>query len=471
MEEKLNEKIFNEEIPNTKNFVLSVSPSIRIRKEREHYLIYDTRKRSCFLTNEIGYKIIAILKRYKNISFLDLIKILKLETGKEFDLNGILKFIASMINVDILDSNINLTDLFNTTHTPIHQSVDFLDLERPLSCAWLITYNCNLQCRHCYLNCPRNEKELGTREAYTVIKKIADSNIFVLDLSGGEPLFRKDFVDLVQFISDFDISLRIVTNGTLLNDNIINTISKNVEVVQISLDGASPESHEFLRGKNTFIKTIESIKKLVEINIPEVRINCIYYKKNLNEIDKIIDLALKLGVNSLRFVPLQPWGRGEKLKHLVPSFEDRVYVNKTVLKFGKELDNEIELLADFPTSSRGKPINYLIKSGCIATFKLTILPNGDVIPCDMFSGDVASDFILGNIIKSNFEDIWQSPKAVDLRKYFYIYNRKWCKKCEYLGLCGSYCAAELYWKKRKLEYTTLEDTTNCRKLIKQIYYE
>ena len=107
-------------------------------------------------------------------------------------------------------------------------------------------------------------------------------------------------------------SLNIVSNGTLIDDNIANQLKRIENLsVQISLDGASKEVHERIRGKNTYDRTINGIRKCVERGI-QVALSPIVTEELYGELEEYFLLARELGVRSVFLQPINEVGRAKR---------------------------------------------------------------------------------------------------------------------------------------------------------------
>ncbi|MCL1934991.1 MAG: radical SAM protein [Defluviitaleaceae bacterium] len=151
-----------------------------------------------------------------------------------------------------------------------------------------LTYDCNLSCKHCvFINNDISEKKLTTKEVKHILDDFEEKKLIGVQLSGGEPLLRKDFIEILQYASKKKYAVSIATNGTLINDSIIEEFKKcNVKNVQLSIDGFE-KSNDFLRGEGTFKKITNILDKLVNEDIP-VSIVTMITKQNINEIEYML---------------------------------------------------------------------------------------------------------------------------------------------------------------------------------------
>lgn len=107
----------------------------------------------------------------------------------------------------------------------------------PLRYFFELTYRCNLQCPYCYVGNERNREELTTKEWFNIIDQIPFYSF--VTLVGGEPLIRKDFIDiLMRTARKTSGKLNVVSNGILINDEIIEAFIKSrMMLLSVSLDG------------------------------------------------------------------------------------------------------------------------------------------------------------------------------------------------------------------------------------------
>jgi radical SAM protein with 4Fe4S-binding SPASM domain len=332
----------------------------------------------------------------------------------------------------------------------------------PFLVVWDITYACNLKCKHCYSNSGKPlENELSTDQVMKIIDKLDRASVPAIAFSGGEPLIKNDFFKITKYAHDRGIYVAVATNGTLITKDKAKEMNKaGIEFVQISLDGASPDTHDSFRGINgIFNKTLEGIKNCVNEDF-FVNIAATMTKYNYEEVPLIIDLCKKLGVNWFMAYNFVPTGRGE---FILNNDLDPYQREKLLKKIYEKLknDRELNLLSTAPQFSRvalqmevsndeklipthfynpklsDKLINlaeFIGGCGC-GRFYCAIRPNGDVDPCVFFP------YTVGNIINENFEKIWNNNVLKELRNKDILKNN--CGKCDYRYYCGG-CRARAY---------------------------
>ena len=333
----------------------------------------------------------------------------------------------------------------------------------PFLVVWDITYACNLKCKHCYANAGKAlNDELTTEEAKQVIDKFDRASVPIIAFSGGEPLVRKDFLQITKYAHDKGIYVAVATNGTLITKKKAKEMKKaGIQYTQISLDGATAKTHDSFRGiKGVFEKTMKGIQNCVEEGF-FVNIATTATKYNYKEIPKIIDLCEKLGVNwfmAYNFVPtgrgafiskndLTPNEREELLKMLWDRLKKsgKINVLSTAPQFARvalqaEIGQDKKIV---PThfanpSLSGKLVGlaeFIGGCGC-GRFYCAIRPQGNIEPCVFFP------LTLGNIKNDDFEELWNNNKVFqDLRNKDLLKPN--CGKCDYRYYCGG-CRARAY---------------------------
>jgi len=360
----------------------------------------------------------------------------------------------------------------------------------PFEIVWNFTYTCNLRCKHCYEDAGANRPELSTEqacEAIDMLSKIAKTGLPTLSFSGGEPLMRKDFFEIVAYAKKKIPFISIATNGTLLTkDNVKRLKEIGVDYVEISLDGATKEVHEnFRMVPGCFEKTMKGIRNCTDENL-EACIATTAHKENWDEIPKIMDLAEQMGVRFMHFnyVPtgrarehlkldLTPKERlgllqilGNKIVGLyIKSKEEEEKTGKTNISVDRIFSTCPQFASVVKKISREKGHDYAVSAhyaaikgvevvanflgGCGAgRLYMALEPNGDIKPCVFFPTN--KDTVIGNILKDDIENIWDNnPILWKLRTREKLETYKingqtiGCGKCEDKYICGG-CRARSY---------------------------
>jgi len=324
----------------------------------------------------------------------------------------------------------------------------------PLLIVWNYTSLCNLRCRYCYQSAGKPlDDELSFEERINLINQMVDANVAFLAISGGEPLMGPRFWDVLEYAAKF-LHISIATNGTLLEDrSLVDRLADNgVKNVFVSLDGATQESHEYIRGKGSYARTIKGIQNLVANPYLHVGINTVVTQRNFGEISDLLKLSGELGVNSFSHYNFIPTGRGsdDHKNDLSPQQREALL---TMLSewHAKRKTTKLNIISTSPqycrilyeqsegkttglfhyTVDAGSSIKGIIKyaGGCGAgRVYAAVQPNGKMSPC-VFMPQVE----IGDIRKERLKDIWKNSeicKAISDREHYHFR----CPKYHYV--CG-----------------------------------
>ena len=208
---------------------------------------------------------------------------------------------------------------------------------RPYVVSWNLTYRCNLACEHCYLDAggaPQvgtenfaDRSELGTDECFRVIDEIAAfAPECVTILTGGEPLLRRDILEIVRRASERGLWVVVGTNGVRITENVARRLAEaGARGLSISLDALDPDRHDgFRKVRGAWRNTVEGAEILNRTGLPFI-VQTTAGSHNLGELDAIADFAhdrLAAKVWNLYF--LVPTGRGQFVSDMTPAQYDEV---------------------------------------------------------------------------------------------------------------------------------------------------
>ncbi|MBN1540135.1 MAG: radical SAM protein [Candidatus Thermoplasmatota archaeon] len=305
----------------------------------------------------------------------------------------------------------------------------------PEVAVWETTLKCNLRCTHCGSAAgDARINELSTKECFTVIEQLSELGCQDVSLMGGEPLVRKDWKALGGAVKDLGMDLCMVTNGILVPDNIDALEALKPKVVGVSIDGLK-DTHESIRGKGTFDRTMKAVDLLIDRNIQTTLITTVS-KTNFNDLPPLADLIKGKGCNWQIQVAM-PFGNFSR--DLLVSEEDFYAAAMFIAK--QRIENRFE---DMPVIGahcfgyHSKVLPGCRWSGCTAGItSMGLTSDGGVVGCLSMGND---RFIEGNIRDRSLREIWEDPDA-------FAYNRKFTKKdlgpncsgCRYGKRCKGGC--------------------------------
>lgn len=173
----------------------------------------------------------------------------------------------------------------------------FNDYSAPLFIAWQLNSACNLECLHCCEEAGHSmPDELTHSEVMDFCKQVVDAGVPYMAISGGEPLLHPDFREIAEFLRDNKVSLKVETNGHLIDRQMAEWFAKlGFRSVQVSVDGATPETFETLRLKGSWQKAIDACRLLIEQGV-NTEIVFVPTKFNIHDTADVIEMAYEMGV-------------------------------------------------------------------------------------------------------------------------------------------------------------------------------
>lgn len=311
----------------------------------------------------------------------------------------------------------------------------------PLRYFFELTYQCNLNCPYCYVGAERKKNELTTQEWFHIIEQIPFYSF--VTLVGGEPLLRKDFIPILEKTAKKTFGkLNVVTNGILINDEIIDAFIRiKMMLLSVSLDGYG-ETHDKNRGKDgifdKIISNLEGVnKRRTKSHKPMIDIKTIVLENNLDDLPKLYKLCNDLDFEflSISFLrnndlkqnsvlretfgeefyaqkyPIKPYFDMEHFKEVYREIEG---VNgKTKIRFSPKFEGEnegniLQKIEKFFAYDADKPIQKIYDK-CLYPFSnMMINPQGDVYPCLSLK--------VGNIREKSLKEVFNMPKYCCFRK-------------------------------------------------------
>lgn len=307
-----------------------------------------------------------------------------------------------------------------------------------------ITKSCNLNCKHCYLSAgEKSENELTLKEIQNLLNEIKENGGVSVAVGGGEPLMRKDCMKIIKHALSLDLLVSIGTNGTLINKNLASELSELGIKVQISLDGATAPTHDRIRGKGAFEKTIRGIDNLIgEGMANNLVIAFTPMKPNIHELNDIIDFAMDRDIPVVQFPPLTSSGRAKEIwNKLRLSSDEMFHFWELVSRKSKELRGRLDLLSDcfsIDINNIGKPHR------CSIGTQFRIAPDGSVYPCQCFH--FGESYKLGNIREQGINAIVRGSriKAIKDKCFTRPTLIPECKECKWVNFCGAGCMGNVF---------------------------
>jgi mycofactocin radical SAM maturase len=310
-------------------------------------------------------------------------------------------------------------------------------LKAPVNVTWEITEECNLRCRHCLSADLRARKagELDYGQCLAVIDELAAMEVFQINFGGGEPFLRPDFLDILRYAQAKGITTCVSTNGTPLTDALIEELlAMEGLYLQVSLDGAYPQTNDAIRGAGTFARIIAGIERLADHRFPDFSLNMVVTRINFDEIAAFRALAKRYGAKT-RLSRFRPSGGGCSM------WEDYRLTKAQLTELSQFLGDHAEILTGdsfFALAPESRRALGLQMCGA-AKMTMAIAPDGSVYPC-AFLCDPA--FLAGHTARESIASIFRDSPVFERLRELEVES---CRACDRFSVCHGGCPAVAYF--------------------------
>jgi len=288
-----------------------------------------------------------------------------------------------------------------------------------LSEFWVHTNNsCNLTCAHCLVSShPGADPGLSTEHLFRVMTEAKVLGASRFYFTGGEPFLRKDIFQLIDHVTKKLASeLIVLTNATLFRGAVLkqlDALDRTRLKFQISLDGATPEVNDPIRGEKTFENITRGIQSVVEMGI-ELSLTAVLTGANLTNLPKFPALAKSLGVQSIHVMWMHRRGRvldHDKLQF--PNNEQMLDSMRLIKQAADECSVTLDNFESFHGRVNGRPgVKFDLSNACWDSLCLSY--DGHIYPSASFAGHPNLD--LGDTRMSSLRSLWlESSVAKNIR--------------------------------------------------------
>ncbi|HEX3826509.1 MAG TPA: mycofactocin radical SAM maturase [Sporichthyaceae bacterium] len=312
-------------------------------------------------------------------------------------------------------------------------------LDAPICLTWELTYACNLACVHCLSSSGRRDpNELTTSQCRAVIDELEAMQVFYVNIGGGEPTIRPDFLDLLDYATAHRVGVKFSTNGSRITPTVAKRLAADDYVdVQISLDGSTPAVNDAVRGAGSYAVAYGAMRNLADAGMRNFKISVVMTRHNIEQLDEFKALADGFDAQ-LRLTRLRPSGRGADVwaaLHLLPE-QQRVLYDWLVAHGEGVLTGD----SFFHLAAYGAPLPGLNLCGAGRVVCL-IDPVGDVYACPFA---IHPEFRAGNVTDpGGFVHVWRTSELfADLRE---PQTGGVCRSCSAYDSCRGGCMAAKFF--------------------------
>ena len=328
-------------------------------------------------------------------------------------------------------------------------SMDFPEpAQRPSVIVVNLTMTCNLRCKYCFAAC---EPGVGDFMPEDVMRQVIiqmfkmPSKLITFELQGGEPLCyfegMKRFVEISEELREQYgkmVQYRTVTNATLISDEVIEFAKRYNIAVCVSLDGDEEMTNQtriYADGKGAFSDIMKGVCKLQSKYQIDGAV-CTIGQHNMKEAERIMNFFIKQGIS---FKPRPANLLGRELENHTTTVNGEwadVFIKLHQMSENAPIENYSVHIHE--ENVYGPVRDYIcLRYPCGAAREvISVNPDGTVYPCDGFKNE--KEFIMGNIMNEELEDILSKDWVVKLRSRTYNDIEK-CSKCMFKAMCCSCC--------------------------------
>jgi len=315
-------------------------------------------------------------------------------------------------------------------------------LEIPLAAMGEMTHRCPLQCPYCSnpVALAGVSEELATFEWKRVLDELAGLGVLQFHFSGGEPLARRDIVELVAHAAKAGLYTNLITSAVLLDDAKMTALARaGLNHVQISIQGAEAELADHIAGfKGGHAKKLAAARLVRAAGIP-LTVNAVMHRQNLGQLSDIIELSLAMGAARLEVAHVQYYGWALKNRAaLIPT--------------PAQLDEATAIVDAARTRLKGRlVIDYVIPDYYAETPKkcmggwaqsfLILSPAGKVLPCH--AAESLTDLSFESVRDGSIAEIWRDSPALNLYR-----GTGWmaepCRSCAFREIDRGGCRCQAF---------------------------
>lgn len=307
-----------------------------------------------------------------------------------------------------------------------------------------LTLRCNEKCLHCGSNCGDVKSEELTADQYgkflAEVKGDMGTGGKMLCITGGEPLLRKDFFEIMEHAHKLGFSWGMTSNATLLTPDVAKDLKRvGMGTISVSIDGLEETHDAFRRTPGGWKKGMEGVENLLnEGGFKSVQITTVVTHKNIGELEELYKIFNDMDIDSWRVINIEPMGRAKQHPDYLLTKEDYRYMFEFIRSkriagepvtygcshyLGMEFEHEV------------RDWYYICTAG---TYIASIMANGDITAC--LDIERRPEFIQGNIIRDRFKDVWENKFQI-FRRDLSDSNEKCssCPECRYCHGDGYHC--------------------------------
>lgn len=402
------------------NDIIEIPHNIYVRELDNKYVVLAYEKPNWIVLDAKEYKMFSLINRDKRI--IDILEQYAVNCNEREE--AIVDCMQSLLEKIEKNKFYEVTDIVE--NEPIEQIEKTIQIH--------LTHKCNMRCIHCYMaagNAMSNE--LNDGQWISAIEKLSRvlKNTEIV-FTGGEPLVRKDCINIMKFAKQHGHKVVLFTNGVLIDEDNILELSKCVDEIQVSIEGVTKKYYEIVRGKANYDRFIKSLNLIKKYNVP-LALAVTIIPSNIKDIeDNLINFLEDFDYDKINVrinTKLDKEGYAKKLPE--EFFKSSNYIEEIITK----IKNELMQKGYVNEKKYQKNVHFY---NCGIGCSITIDSNGEIYPCSKLR------ISRGNIVNKNLDELIHEFNK--LNKDTEITNMRLCKECELKYICSGGCRIDHYLK-------------------------
>ncbi len=287
-----------------------------------------------------------------------------------------------------------------------------------------LTSKCNERCVHCYIPHKFKLYNISDELYYATLEQLSKMGVLSVTLSGGECMCHPKFKEFLKAAKDYDFYVNILSNLTLLDDEIIGIMKDgNVSSVQTSLYSMIPEHHDAITQlKGSFYKTRDNILKLIENELP-LHVSCPTMKGNKDDFGAVLHWCHEHKIRAQTDYIMMA-----RYNHETDNLANRLSVDEAEKVIRDIMKDDLEyqkaiLAPDFVERCNENQFNPERRLCGVGVSSCCMVANGNVYPCPGWQ-----EMVLGNLNETPLQEIWDKSEKI-----------KWLRGLKMKDLGGGEC--------------------------------
>lgn len=289
----------------------------------------------------------------------------------------------------------------------------------PLDVSIELTWRCNFRCRHCYIPDLSAADGISTPRILELLDELAEMGTLFLTLTGGEPLLRRDWEVIARRARELGFQITLLTNGSLVNNRVADTLAELAAYVQISFHSAEPEVFDGITSRTgSAVRVLDAVKRLRDRDVP-VQLTVPTSRLNPDGADNVPRLAEALGVEVQVYTKIVPAKSGDcgPLAVRLPAPDAVRLAGGPGVGCPVPDETAEHPAGDGPLCAAG--VRYA-----------NITAAGDVLACNILPA------VAGNINRLSFREIWEDSTLLRQIRSIRRSDLSVCSTCSKLPYCG-----------------------------------